>query len=110
MWFGVPMVQREPKNYHNDCYFCMVVCLDGISKRRKIGIILILSLARQPIPQCTEVPVPVFTFLPDLTADKMLLEAMDDTNSSDSSISSSSNMAAAASSLSAKPNLLVKAN
>lgn len=22
--FGVPMVWREPKNHHNDCYFCMV--------------------------------------------------------------------------------------
>ena len=52
---------------------------------------------------CAEVPVPVFTFLPDLTADEMLLYAMDDTDSSDSSISSSSSMAAAVSSLSGKP-------
>ena len=59
------------------------------------------EFARQPIPHCTEVPV--FTFLPNLTADEMLLEAMDDTGNSDSSISSSSTMAAAASSLSAKP-------
>jgi len=41
--------------------------------------------------------------LPDLTADEMLLEAMDDTDSSGSSINSSSSMAAAASSLCAKP-------
>ena len=47
--------------------------------------------------------VPVFTSLPVLTADEMLLEAMDDTDSCNSSISSSSSMAAAASSLSAKP-------
>ena len=57
------------------------------------------------MPHCAEVPVPVFTSLPDLTADKMLLEAMDDIDSSDSSISSSSSMAAAASLLSAKPKL-----
>ena len=63
-----------------------------------------IESARQPIPHCAEVPVPAFTSLPDLTADEMLQEAMDDTDSSDSSISSSFCMAAAASSLSAKPN------
>ena len=52
---------------------------------------------------CAEVPVPVFTSLPELTADEMHLEAMDDTDSSDSSIGCSSSMAAAASSLIAKP-------
>ena len=61
-----------------------------------------IESARRPIPHCAEVPVPVFTSLPDLTADEMLLEAMDDTDSSDSSISCSSRTAAAASSLSAK--------
>ena len=62
-----------------------------------------IESVRRPIPHCTEVPVPVFTSLPNLTADKMLLEAMDDTDSSNISISSSSSMAAAASLLSAKP-------
>ena len=61
--------------------------------------------ARRPIQHCAEVPVPVFTSLPDLTADEMLLEAMDDIDSSDSSIGSSSSIAAAASLLSAKPKL-----
>ena len=59
----------------------------------------------EQIPHCAEVPVPVFTSLPDLTAHEMLLEVMDDTDSSDSSVSCSSSMAAAASSLSAKPKL-----
>ena len=40
-----------------------------------------IKSARRPIPHCAEVPVPVFTSLPDLTADEMLLEAMDDTDS-----------------------------
>ena len=62
-----------------------------------------IESAQRPIPHCTEVPVPAFTFLPDLSADEMLLEAMDDTDSSHSSISSSSSMAAAESSLIAKP-------
>ena len=63
-----------------------------------------MSLLDDPaITHCAEVPVPVFTSLPDLTADQMLLEVMYDIGSSDSNISSSSSMAAAASSLSAKP-------
>ena len=53
MRLGVPMVWREPKNQHDDCYFCMVdmpgwICLDGTSERRKISIILILSLLDDP--------------------------------------------------------------
>ena len=65
-----------------------------------------IESARRPIPHCAEVPV--LTFLLDLTADEMLLEAMDDTDSSNSSVSSFSSMAA--SSLRAKPKFLVKAN
>ena len=83
--------------------FAWWICLDGISKRRKIDIILILSLLDDPYHIVLKLQ---FQFsLPSsyLTADKMLLEAMDDTDNSDSSISNSSNMAAAASSLSAKP-------
>ena len=56
-----------------------------------------------PIPHCAEVPISVFTLLPDLTGDEMLLETIDDTDSSVSSISSFSSVAVAASSLSAKP-------
>ena len=62
----------------------------------------------QPIPHCAEVPV--FTSLPDLTANEMLLEAMDNTDSSHSNIGSSSNIAAVASLLGAKPKPLVRAN
>ena len=69
-----------------------------------------IESARRPIPHCTEVLVFVFTSLLYLTADKMLLEAMDDTDSSDSSISSSSSIAVAASSLSAKPKLFSQGN
>ena len=47
-----------------------------------------IESALRPKPHCAEVPVPVLTSLPDLTADEMQLEAMDDTDSSDSSISS----------------------
>ena len=98
MWFEVPMVWREPKNHHDNCYFC-IMDMSGWKQRKKNGIILIFS-TRRPIPHCAEVPV--FTFLPDLTADEMPLKAMDDTDSSNISISSSSSMAAAAFSFSTK--------
>ena len=67
-----------------------------------------IESARRPILHCAEVPVPVFTSLPDLT--EMLLDGMDDTDSSNSSFSSSSSMAAAASSLSAKPKSFSQGN
>ena len=56
-----------------------------------------IESARRPRPLCAEVPVSVFTSLPDFTADEILLETLDDTDSSNSCISSSSSMAAAAS-------------
>ena len=103
MRFGVSMVWREPKNYHKNCYFCMVDMCGSNQRKNKNRYYLDVESARRPIPHCAEAPVPVFTSLPSLTADEMLLEAMDDPDSSDSSISSSSSMAAATSSLSAKP-------
>ena len=97
MRFGVPMVWREPENHHDDCYFSWWICLDGINERRKIGIILILSLLNDPYY------IALKFSLPDLTADEMLLEAMDDTNRSDSIFSSSSSMTALPPLLRAKP-------
>ena len=96
------MAWREPKNHHDDCYFCMVA-MSGWNQGKEDLYHPDIESARRPIPQCAEVPIPVFTSLPDLTADEMLLETIDDTNSSDSSISSSSSMAAVASLLSVKP-------
>ena len=61
-----------------------------------------IESARQPTSLYTEVPVLVFIFLHGLTVDEMLLESMDDTDSSNSSISSFSSMAVKASLLSAK--------
>ena len=61
--------------------------------------VLHIESARRPVPHCTEVPVPVFTFLPDLTVDEALLE---DSNSSCSNYSSTS-IAAEAFSLTTNP-------
>ena len=95
------MVWRVPKNQNDDCYFCMVGMSGWDQRKKKDWYYPDIESSRQPIPHCAEVPV--FTSLPDLTADEMLLEAMDDTDSSDSSINSSSSMAAAGSSLCTKP-------
>ena len=110
MRFGVSMVWIEPKNHHDDCYFCMVDMSGWNQQKNKGWYHLDIECARRPISYCAEAPLQVFTFLPDFTANKMLLEAMDDTRSSNSSTSSSSSMAAAASSLSAKSKPLVKAH
>ena len=100
MRFGVSVVWCEPKNHHDDYYFCMVDMSGWNQRKKKDWYCPDIESARRPIPHCDEVPV--FTSLADLAADEMLLEAMDDTYSSDSSISSSSGMATAASLLSAK--------
>ena len=105
MLFEFPMVWREPKNHHHDYYFCMVDMSGWNQRKKKDWCYLDIESARRPIPHCVEVPVSIFTSLPDLTADEMLLETMDDTDSSDSSLKSSSSIAAAASLLCAKPKL-----
>ena len=99
------MAWREPKNHHDDCHFCMVDMSGWNQRKNKDWYYPDIKFTLRPMPHCAEVPVPVFTSLPDLAADEMLPEAMNDTDSSDSSISSSFIMAAAASSLSAKPKL-----
>src|SRR5678816_1429911 len=64
--FGVPMLWREPKNHHSDCYFCLVN-VKGINhyKKRKFEY-PDLESARRPVPHSDDVPIPVFTTLPDL--------------------------------------------
>ena len=105
MLFGFPMVWREPKNHYDDYYFCMVDMSEWNQRKKKGWYYPDIESARRPIQHCVEVPVSIFTSLPDLTEDEMLLETMDDTDSSDSSLKSSSSIAAAASLLCAKPKL-----
>ena len=82
MRFGVPMVWGEPPKHHEHCYFCMVDMTGWNQRKKKNWYYPDIESARQPVPHCTEVPVPVFTFLPDLTAVETLLETMEDSNSS----------------------------
>ena len=82
--FGVPMVWREPKNHHDDCYFCMVN-IKGINRNhRKRWTYPDIESARRPIPHSAEVPIPTFTNLPELT------EGSDESNTSSDVITGSS--------------------
>ena len=103
MRFGVHMVWHEPKNHHDDCYFCIVNMSGWNQRKKKDWYYPDIESARRPIPHCAEVPVPAFTSLPALTAADEMLEAMDDTDRGDSSISSSSSMGGVESSHSSKP-------
>ena len=64
--FGVPMVWREQKNHDSDCCFCSVN-VKGINrfKKRKFEY-PDLESARRPVPHSDDVPIPVFTTLPDV--------------------------------------------
>ncbi|XP_061443081.1 uncharacterized protein LOC133365351 isoform X1 [Rhineura floridana] len=64
--FGVPMVWTEPQNHHDDCYFC-VVNVKGFNRYKKHRWEYPdLGSARRPVPHSEDVPIPVFTSLPDL--------------------------------------------
>ena len=74
--YGVPMVWREPKNHHDDCYFCMVN-IKGINRNNKRKWIYPdLESARRPVPHSDEVSIPVFDHLTEL------LESSDESISS----------------------------
>ena len=49
MRFGVSVVWREPKNHHDDCYFCMVfIDMSGWNQRKKDGYYPDVESARRP--------------------------------------------------------------
>ena len=97
------MVWREPKNHHNDCYFCMVDMSEWSQRKKKDWYYSDIESARRLIPHCDELPVLVFISSLDLNADEALLEAMDVTDRSEIKISSYSR-------LTSKPTLLSKVN
>jgi len=58
--FGTPMVWREPRNHHDDCYFC-VVNIKGFNRYKKSAWTYPdLESARRPIPHSPDMPIPVF--------------------------------------------------
>ena len=64
--FGVPMVWRESKNHVHDCYFCLVN-VKGYNKKNKHCLKYpSIPSAIRPVPHCSDIPVPVFTELPEI--------------------------------------------
>ena len=50
MRFGVPMVWRNPKNHHDDCYFCMVDMSGWNRHKKNLWYYPDLESARRPVP------------------------------------------------------------
>ncbi len=59
MPFGIPVVWREPKNHHDDCYFCIGKPLGRNAKSMKHIECLNISSTMLPVPHSDEVPVPI---------------------------------------------------
>ncbi|ESN97698.1 hypothetical protein HELRODRAFT_177753 [Helobdella robusta] len=56
--FAIPMIWREPRDHHSDCYFCMTN-IQGHSKKTKASILYPnCSSAIKPVPHSVEYPVP----------------------------------------------------
>ncbi|KAI6654494.1 hypothetical protein LOD99_890 [Oopsacas minuta] len=84
MKFGVPMVWGDPKNHHDDCYFCMVEMSGWNRQKKNSWHYPDIHSERRPNPHCSEVQVPVFTSLPDTA----FTEAIDESSGSTNSINS----------------------
>ncbi len=67
MRFAIPMVRREPKNHVDDCYFC-VLNLKGINRKNQQTLVYRnLVSGIRPVPHIEELPVPIFSVLPQIT-------------------------------------------
>ena len=78
----VPMVWREPKDHHDDCYFCMVNMSGWNRHEKNSWHYSDIESERRPVPHCSEFPVPGFTSLPDIAQDSAFIEAMDECSDS----------------------------
>ena len=57
--FGIPMVWREPKNHHDDCYFCAIDTLGFNRLKSKTFQYPNLQSASRPVQHNDEIPVPI---------------------------------------------------
>ena len=60
MRFGFPMIWREPKNHHDDCYFCCVNVMGIESKNRKNLQYPQVESVSRPVPHSDDIPIPIF--------------------------------------------------
>ena len=67
--FEVPMVWRDPKNHHADCYFCMVNTKGFNFKRKHAASYPDIPSGRIPVEHCAKVPIPAFSGLPSLQSE-----------------------------------------
>ena len=63
---GANGLERAKKTHHDDCYFCCTNLKWSNCKNKKSLAYPDLPSARRPTPHGNDVPVPVFTTLPDL--------------------------------------------
>ncbi|KAK5649680.1 hypothetical protein RI129_000709 [Pyrocoelia pectoralis] len=76
--FGVPMVWREPRNHHDDCYFCLVN-IKGINRNnRQKWPYPDLDSANRPVLHSEQIPIPSFSSLPSLPEDDAALPTFDE--------------------------------
>ena len=87
MRFGVPMVWRELKNYHNDCYFYMVNMSRWNRHKKGSWNYPDIDSARRPVAHCEEVPVPEFCSSPQLDSTNELGAEAIQNNGDDSGFS-----------------------
>lgn len=64
--FGIPMVWREQRNHFDDCYFCLVNVTGYSRKTKHLIQYPNLDSALRPIAHSDEVPIPIFTHLPQI--------------------------------------------
>ena len=70
MGFGIPMVQREPANHVNDCYFFSINVTGVNKKKRKSLSYKSFPSAIRPVAHSTDIFIPEFNKLPDLFIDE----------------------------------------
>ncbi|QQP54282.1 Uncharacterized protein FKW44_007063, partial [Caligus rogercresseyi] len=77
--FGIPMVWREPFDHATVCYFC-AINTTGINRKNRQSLQYPdLPSARRPVAHCEDIPVPMFTKLPDSDDEATITDERGDT-------------------------------
>jgi len=83
--FGIPMIWRQPKNHHDDCYFC-VVNMKGFNRHKKSKWVYPnLESARRPVCHSDDVPIPIFHTLQDPLSNNEEMPALEFNETDDGS-------------------------